>query len=184
MRSKSQTLMDSIIEFIDNEYCSCGKVPTMREIAISLKISKSCVSNYIAEMKRKGMIEKENCWHGISTKIMEKTSHSFQYIPVINRMVYDDAILNEENIETYLPIPIDFLGIGKHFILRAINDFHAGFSNGDYVIVRQQDHAESGQISVVFLENELNFEKYNAERNENERKNIKGIAVKVIKSLC
>ena len=180
MRSKSQALMDKIITYIDNQYCTCGSVPTMREIAISLKISKSCVSNYIAEMKTKGMIEKESCWRGISTKIMEKASHSFQYIPVISRMVCDGAILNEENVETYLPIPIDFLGKGKHFILRANNDFNVGFSNGDYVIVKQQEEMKERQIAVVCVDGELIFEKHNAKK---ENKNIKGIAVKVIKSL-
>ena len=201
MRSKSATLMDKIVEFIDNEYCKNGVMPTIREIAQSLNISKGCVSKYLTEMKEKGMIEKANGWRGIKTKAMSKIQHNIQYLPVVGSIACGQPILAEENIETYLPIPQEFLGKGKFFILKAEGEsmVNAGINSGDYVIVRQQETAEEGRIVVALIENEATLKRYYLDKSrkqirlhpENDNMQdmyfdnivIQGVAIKVIKDL-
>ena len=55
MRSKSSELMDSIIEFIDKNYEKTNKIPSIREIADGLGVSKSCIGSYLSEMTEKGL---------------------------------------------------------------------------------------------------------------------------------
>ncbi|MDE6884304.1 MAG: hypothetical protein K2P32_00890 [Clostridia bacterium] len=118
MRSKNSDLMINIVEFINREYFDNGRTPTMQEIATTFGISKGCVSNYIAEMQEKGMLENSGSCRGIRTKLMGKIKQSVEYIPVVGSIACGTPMLAEQNIETYLPIPIEFLGVGSYFILR------------------------------------------------------------------
>lgn len=201
MRSKSTELMNKIVVCIDDYFSQNGSVPTMQQIADALQISKGTVSNYVAYMKEIGMIKRESGWHCIKTKTMSKTLNSVQNIPVVGSIACGTPILAEENIEKYLPIPTDFLGQGKHFILKANGNsmVNAGINDGDYVIVRQQETAEQGQIVVALIDNEATLKRYYLDTKkrqvrlhpENDKmqdmyfKNIviQGVAVKIIKDL-
>lgn len=201
MRSKSKDLMKKILDFINNEYFENGKSPTMQEIANNFGISKGCASNYIAEMKEKGMLDNDSSYRGIRTKIMNKVRQEIINIPVIGCIACGSPMLAEENIETYLPIPKEILGNGDYFILRACGEsmINSGIDNGDLVIVRKQETANEGQIIVALLENETTLKRYfrDDERkqiclhpeNNNmmdmyyENVDIQGIAIKVIKDI-
>lgn len=201
MRSKSTELMNKIVLCIDNYFSHNGSVPTMQQIADSLKISKSTVSNYVAYMKKTGMIKRESGWHCIKTKTMSKTLNSVQNIPVVGSIACGTPILADENIEKYLPIPNEFLGRGKYFILKASGSsmVNAGINDGDYVIVRQQKTAEQGQIVIALIDNEATLKRYYLDTEkrqvrlhpENDNMQdmyfnnivIQGIAVKIVKDL-
>ena len=62
-----------------------------------------------------------------------------------------------ENHEGFLSLGPTLLGKGTHFALRVQGDsmIDAGIQEGDYVIVRQQDTAEPGDIVVVLLGDEV-----------------------------
>lgn len=83
MRSKNSELMNNIVEFINREYFDSGRTPTMQEIATAFGISKGCVSNYIAEMQEKGMLENSGTCRGVRTKKMEKLQQAVEYLPVV-----------------------------------------------------------------------------------------------------
>ena len=201
MRSKSTELMDKIIEYIDNKYFSEGYVPSVREIAAALEVSKSCVSNYIAEMESKGMIEKSTGWHGIKTNTIRKVNSEIVYIPVIGDIACGNVMYAVENIEKYIPMPRGMLGNGKYHILVARGDsmVNAGIEDGDYVIIKEQDYASEGQIIVALVEHEATLKRYYIDRKlrkirlhpENEKYEdmlydnirIQGIAVKIIKDI-
>lgn len=201
MRSKSNELMNRIIEFIDNQYNNTGIIPTMREIAAELNISAGCVSNYIEAMKNKGLIKGGKLSRSYITNNMSKKENSIKHIPVVGTIACGSPLLAEENIERYLPLPNEFLKSGNHFILKAHGDsmINAGINNGDYVVVKQQETAENGQIIVALIENEATLKRYFLD-NENKKIRlhpenpkmedmyfdniiIQGIAVKVIKDI-
>lgn len=201
MRSKNSDLMNSIVEFINREYLDSGRTPTMQEIATAFEISKGCVSKYIAEMQEKGMLENSGGFRGIRTKKMEKIQQAVEYLPVVGSIACGTPMLAEENIETYLPIPTEFLGAGSYFILKAYGEsmINAGIDDGDLVVVRQQETADEGQIVVALVDNETTLKRYYLDEEhkrirlhpENDsmkdmffkRIDIQGIAVKVIKDL-
>ena len=202
MRSKSLDLMIRIIDFVDKEYASKGRAPTLNEIAETLHIAKSTASVYIADMAEKGMIKSNFGSRGIITKKMMKTRQETKQVTVIGGIACGVPILAEENIERYIPIPKDFLGNGNFFILQAQGNsmINAGIADGDYVIVRQQETAEIGQIVVALIGEEATLKRYYIDRErrkirlhpENSRMKdmyydsitIQGVAIKVIKDLA
>lgn len=201
MRSKSPLLMNKIIEYIDNHYSKNSSAPTMRDIGDALNISKSCVSKYITEMKHNGMLESNGGWYGIRTKTMDKMIQGIERVPVIGNIACGNLLFAEENIESYLPVPKEFLGSGKHFFLKATGNsmINAGIVDGDWILCRQQNTAEEGQIVIARVDNEATLKRYYLDKKrkqvrlhpENDEMkdmffnsiNIQGIAVKVIKNL-
>ena len=201
MRSKSTELMDKIIDYIDNKYFSEGYVPSVREIAAALEISKSCVSNYISEMESKGMIEKSTGWHSLKTNTIRKVNSEMVYLPVVGDVACGNLRYAVENIEKYIPMPKSLLGNGKYHILVAKGDsmINAGIHDGDYVIIKEQDYANEGQIIVALVDGEATLKRYYIDTKkrkirlhpENEKfedmfydsVRIQGVAVKIIKDI-
>ena len=201
MRTKNQELMTKMINFIESEYQKNGLAPTLREIASEFNITSACVSHYLTEMKEKGLIQSNGKSRSIKTSKMQSMLNEVSYLPVVGSIACGTPLLAEENIEKYLPVPTDFLGAGKFFILRANGNsmIKAGIEDGDYVIVKQQETAEIGQIIVALIDNEATLKRYYLDNErqqvrlhpENDKmkdmyfKNvvIQGIAVKVIKDL-
>ncbi len=201
MRSKNAELMQKMLNYINDEYFANGKSPTMQEIANNFGISKACVSNYIAAMKEKGMVDNDSSYRGIRTKFMDKIQQEVVNIPVVGSIACGSPMSVEENIETYLPIPKEIIGKGDYFILKAYGEsmINVGIDNGDLVIVRMQEEANEGQIIVALVENETTLKRY---YRDNEREQIRlhpendnmqdmyydnidiqGVAVKVIKNV-
>ena len=201
MRSKNKELMTKMLNFIDSEYQKNGLAPTLREIASEFNITSACVSHYVTEMKEKGLIQSNGKSRGIKTSKIQSMINEVSYLPVVGSIACGTPLLAEENIEKYLPIPTEFLGNGKYFILRANGDsmIKANIKDGDYVIIKQQETAEVGQIIVALINNEATLKRYylddkrqkvrlhpeNDEMQDMYFKNviIQGIAVKVIKDL-
>lgn len=201
MRTKNQELMTKMINFIESEYQKNGLAPTLREIASEFNITSACVSHYLTEMKEKGLIQSNGKSRSIKTSKMKSMLNEVSYLPVVGSIACGTPLLAEENIEKYLPVPTDFLGAGKFFILRANGNsmIKAGIEDGDYVIVKQQETAEIGQIIVALINDEATLKRYYIDNEkqqvrlhpENDKmkdmyfKNvvIQGIAVKVIKDL-
>ena len=201
MRSKNKELMTKMLNFIDSEYQKNGLAPTLREIASEFNITSACVSHYVTEMKEKGLMQSNGKSRGIKTSKIQSMINEVSYLPVVGSIACGTPLLAEENIEKYLPIPTEFLGNGKYFILRANGDsmIKANIEDGDYVIIKQQETAEVGQIIVALINDEATLKRYylddkrqkvrlhpeNDEMQDMYFKNviIQGIAVKVIKDL-
>ena len=201
MRTKSTTLLDNIASFIDKEQSVKGRAPTLQEIANEMKIAKSSASNYVAELTKRGLLFNNGGSRGLMTQKMMKTKGDFLNLAVVGDIACGTPILAEENIQTYLPIPKEFLGNGNFFILKAKGDsmIEAGIDDGDYVIIKQQETAEEGQIIVALIDNEATLKRYYMDK-ENKQiilhpentnmkdmyfKNItiQGVAKKVVKNL-
>ena len=201
MQHKSLGLMKDIVDFIDLDYARKGRVPTMQEIANQFNISKGCVSKYIKDMADKDLIKYEGGSRGLVTKSMQMRNQATVDVAVVGSIACGTPLLAEENIECYIPISKEFLGSGKYFILKADGNsmINAGICDGDYVIIRQQEVAEEGQIVVALIDNEATLKRFYLDKEqkkvrlhpENNRMKdmyfdnvvIQGIAVKVVKDL-
>ena len=200
MRYKSIDLMNGIIEFIDNYYCENGRIPTYKQIANNFNLTEMCISKYIKEMEEKGMIERQSGNRGIMTKTILKKLNTLQ-LPIVGSIACGVPLFAEENIEGYLSVSSKFLGNGKFFVFWANGEsmINAGVNDGDYIIVKQQETAEQGQIVVALIDDEATLKRYYI---DNRRKKIRlhpendamqdmyfdkiqiqGVAVKVIKDL-
>lgn len=201
MRSKSPKVMEKIIEVIDDFYKNNNYIPSMREIAEKAQISKTSVCEYIAVMKQKGVLENNGLWRGVKTPYVNKLQAKSTLVPLVGSIACGTPMLAEENIETYLPLPTEFLGRGKYFVLKAMGEsmINAGINDGDYVIVREQNAAEIGQIIVALIDGEATLKRYFIDKKrkqvilhpENDEMEdilfdsvmIQGVAVKVLKDL-
>lgn len=201
MRTKNQHLIENIIAYINEQFSLTSKAPTMREIASEFNVSSACVWKYIKEMNEKGLVSNSGEYRGIKTKKMQKTQSNVSQVAIVGSIACGSPILAEQNIEGYISVSNDFLGYGTFFVLRANGSsmINAGISDGDYVVVRQQESAEQGQIVVALIDNETTLKRYyldNKKRKvrlhpENDTMKdmyfdhiqIQGVAVKVIKDL-
>ena len=78
------------------------------------------------------------------------------YVPVVGRIAAGGPILAEQAIEDVFPLPREIVGEGTLFLLRVIGDsmIDAAICDGDWVVVRQQPNAESGEIVAAMIDGE------------------------------
>lgn len=156
-----------ILQFIQKETKTRGYPPSVREIgaAVGLK-SSSTVHMYLVQLEEKGYIKRDPTKPRAIIVIQDEPEDRFEYnvrhIPVLGKVAAGTPILAEENIDSYMAVPIDFLGNGNYYILRVNGDsmIEAGILNNDYVIVREQRDAANGEIVVALLEDEATVKRY------------------------
>ena len=83
-------------------------------------------------------------------------SQEAAYVPLIGRIAAGGPILAEEYVEDVFPLPRQLVGEGTLFLLKVIGDsmINAAISNGDWVVVRQQEDANNGDIVAAMLDGE------------------------------
>ena len=77
-------------------------------------------------------------------------------IPVMGRIAAGTPISALQSRSHTIPMPPEFLGKGDHYALEVRGDsmVEAGILDGDTVILRKQDTAESGDIVVALIDDE------------------------------
>ncbi|MGH7023055.1 MAG: transcriptional repressor LexA [Caulobacteraceae bacterium] len=77
-------------------------------------------------------------------------------VPVLGRIAAGTAISAIEHEKDRMQVPESILGTGEHFVLEVQGDsmINAGILDGDFVVIRRGDTANSGEIVVAFLTND------------------------------
>jgi repressor LexA len=77
-------------------------------------------------------------------------------VPVMGRIAAGTPISALQTRSHTIPMPPDFLGGGEHYALEVRGDsmVEAGILDGDMVILRRQDTAETGDIIVALIDDE------------------------------
>ncbi len=130
-----------------------GVAPTLKEIAAQVDMPYSTVGRYVKRMEMQGLLERSGV-RMITTEKDQKVAEQFRRIPKVGSISCGLPLLAEENIEEYYSLPRCWVGSGNVFVLQAEGKsmLNAGIDNGDYVIVRQQETAETGQIVVALVD--------------------------------
>ena len=78
------------------------------------------------------------------------------YVPVVGRIAAGGPILAEQEVEAVFPLPRDLVGDGELFMLKVVGDsmIDAAICDGDWVVVRQQNDADNGDIVAALLDDE------------------------------
>lgn len=161
------TRQQAIFDFIQEKIQTKGYPPSVREIgaAVGLK-SSSTVHAYLVQLEDKGYITKDPSKPRTLipvTKIKEMESNvSSISLPVVGNVAAGTPILAQENIETYLPVPVDFVARGNHYILKVKGEsmVEAGILDGDFLIVHEQNNANNGEIVVAMLDDEATVKRF------------------------
>ena len=77
-------------------------------------------------------------------------------VPVMGRIAAGVPISAIQSCGHSIPLPPDLLGTGDHFALEVRGDSmkEAGILDGDTVVIRRQDTAETGDIIVALIDDE------------------------------
>ncbi len=78
------------------------------------------------------------------------------FVPLLGRIAAGGPILAEEAVEDVFPLPKQLVGEGRLFLLAVTGDsmVDAAITDGDWVVVRQQPVAESGEMVAAMIEGE------------------------------
>jgi repressor LexA len=78
------------------------------------------------------------------------------YVPMVGRIAAGGPILAEETLDDVFPLPKQLVGEGTLFLLEVRGDsmVEAAICNGDYVVVRQEQTAENGEIVAALIDGE------------------------------
>jgi repressor LexA len=152
-----------VLEFIDAEVRDRGYPPSVREIGEAVGLSSSStVHAHLAALQEKGFLRRdptkpraiEVCFEPGSGSVVER--RPARYVPILGDVAAGTGVLAAQHIEETVPLPEDFTGDGPLFMLRVRGDsmIDAGILDGDYVVVRQQPVAESGDTVVAGIPGE------------------------------
>lgn len=147
-----------ILDYIKEEILKRGYPPAVREIceAVNLK-STSSVHSHLETLEKNGYIRRDPT----KPRAIEICDDSFQMvrtemvsIPIIGTVAAGTPILAEENIESYFPIPAEFVPQGESFALNVKGEsmVNAGICNGDQVFVNVCSTAKNGEIVVALVD--------------------------------
>ena len=158
--SKMSNRQNAILEFIKSEVREKGYPPSVREIGEAVGLaSSSTVHGHLDRLEKKGLIRRDPTKPRAieildGDDLPERFPSSVRHIPLVGKVTAGVPITATENIEEYYPVPTQMVGDQPVFMLSVMGDsmIDAGILDGDYVIVRQQQTANNGDIVVAMTE--------------------------------
>lgn len=155
-----------ILTYIKNAILERGFPPAVREIcqAVGLK-STSSVHSHLETLEKNGYIRRDPT----KPRAIEILDDSFSMmrkelvnVPIVGTVAAGQPILAEQNIDSYFPIPAEYMPNDQTFILKVKGNsmINAGIFNGDNVIVKQQTTADNGDIVVALLDDSATVKTY------------------------
>ncbi|MFK3894289.1 transcriptional repressor LexA [Bacillus subtilis] len=150
-----------ILRFIKAEVKSKGYPPSVREIGEAVGLaSSSTVHGHLARLETKGLIRRDPTKPRAIEILDEEVDipqSQVVNVPVIGKVTAGSPITAVENIEEYFPLPDRMIPPDEHvFMLEIMGDsmIDAGILDKDYVIVKQQNTANNGEIVVAMTEDD------------------------------
>ncbi|MCY9377275.1 MULTISPECIES: transcriptional repressor LexA [Bacillus] len=150
-----------ILRFIKAEVKSKGYPPSVREIGEAVGLaSSSTVHGHLARLETKGLIRRDPTKPRAIEILDEEVDipqSQIVNVPVIGKVTAGSPITAVENIEEYFPLPDRMVPPDEHvFMLEIMGDsmIDAGILDKDYVIVKQQNTANNGEIVVAMTEDD------------------------------
>ena len=158
-----------ILDFIESFLQKRGYPPTLREIGNEFGISSTNgVRVNLAALEKKQYIRRRP-WLSrgielINTPKVPQTDSEIGYIPIIGKVAAGEPIFAAENIEGMLAMDDSFVSTQKVFALKVQGDSmkNAGILDGDFVLARRQHSADSGEIIVFIIGDEITVKRYDS----------------------
>jgi repressor LexA len=169
-----------VLEFLRDEIEKRGYPPSMREIGAAVGLtSTSSVAHQLRALEALGYVKRDpNRPRALeiflpdvmaARRSMSATPESTYdetgigdamptaiNVPMVGRIAAGGPILAAEQVEEIFPLPKSLVGEGTLFMLEVVGDsmIDAAICSGDYVVVRQEQTAENGDIVAALLDGE------------------------------
>ena len=157
-QGKISQKQQEILEYIKSQILERGFPPAVRDIceAVHLK-STSSVHSHLETLEKNGYIRRDPT----KPRAIEILDDSFNFmrremvnVPIVGRVAAGEPILAQQNIETYFPIPMEFMPNSQTFLLTVKGEsmINAGILDGDMVLVEQRQTAHNGEMVVALID--------------------------------
>ena len=172
-----------VLQVIRDSVQKRGYPPSMREIGEAVGLtSTSSVSYQLSTLQRKGYLHRdvgrprtvevrlpghpavrpEQSPNGpvpeaeVTADGMDIASQEATYVPLVGRIAAGTPITADQMVEDIFPLPRQLVGEGQLFMLKVAGDsmINAAIADGDWVVIRQQEDAENGEIVAAMIEGE------------------------------
>ncbi|WP_243859300.1 transcriptional repressor LexA [Amycolatopsis arida] len=173
LTARQQQVLEVIRAWVDR----FGYPPSVREIGEAVGLtSTSSVTHQLRALQRKGYLRRDakrpravgvlatqahpatvtGAPAGAAPDTMDEQMPQPAYVPLVGRIAAGGPVLAEQAIEDVFPLPKDIVGEGDVFLLSVTGDsmIDAAITDGDWVVVRQQPDAETGDIVAAMIDGE------------------------------
>jgi repressor LexA len=173
----------TILDVIRASVTSRGYPPSIREIGDAVGLtSTSSVAHQLRSLERKGYLRRDpnrpravdvrGAESGPSIVATEVAGSDAlpepTFVPVLGRIAAGGPILAEEAVEDVFPLPRELVGEGSLFLLKVVGDsmVDAAICDGDWVVVRQQNVADNGDIVAAMIDGEATVKTFKPTRGQ------------------
>nr|WP_245367096.1 transcriptional repressor LexA [Nocardia goodfellowii] len=167
-----------VLEVIRTSVAERGYPPSIREIGDAVGLtSTSSVAHQLRALERKGYLRRDpNRPRAVDVRGLDDTVRSVTslhgadhdadngdaarptptFVPVLGRIAAGGPILAEQAVEDVFPLPRELVGDGSLFLLKVVGQsmIDAAICDGDWVVVRQQNVADNGEIVAAMIDGE------------------------------
>ena len=174
----------TILEVIRASVTNRGYPPSIREIGDAVGLtSTSSVAHQLRTLERKGYLRRDpnrpravdvrGANDGVTPIVTTDVTGSDAlpeptFVPVLGRIAAGGPILAEEAVEDVFPLPRELVGEGSLFLLKVVGDsmVDAAICDGDWVVVRQQNVADNGDIVAAMIDGEATVKTFKRTRGQ------------------
>lgn len=155
------TKQKEILEFIKSKIINKGYPPSVREICEAVKLkSTSSVHSHLETLEKNGFIRRDPSKPRAIEIIDDEfniTRRELVNVPIVGTITAGQPILAVENVDSYFPIPSEFMPNSETFMLRVKGDsmINAGIFDQDKILIQKQSHAKNGDYVVALLDDEV-----------------------------
>lgn len=153
---KQKKILDFIDVYTDRE----GYPPSQQEIAGAFGFrSLGTVQDYLVRLEREGHLSRS--WNARRGMSVVRPKISGAVLPLAGTVAAGRPIEAVETPDT-IEVPPSMVGPGENFVLRVKGDsmIGDGILDGDYVVVRKQATADSGQTVVALIRGEATVKRF------------------------
>ncbi|MFI6361520.1 transcriptional repressor LexA [Nocardia sp. NPDC050630] len=164
-----------VLEVIRTSVSERGYPPSIREIGDAVGLtSTSSVAHQLRTLERKGYLRRDpNRPRAVDVRGLDEAVRAVTslpsttedvdtgrpvptFVPVLGRIAAGGPILAEQAVEDVFPLPRELVGDGSLFLLKVVGEsmVDAAICDGDWVVVRQQNVADNGDIVAAMIEGE------------------------------
>lgn len=163
LTKKQKEVYDYITSYQDEN----GLAPTQKEILDHFNLkSFGSVQRYLKYLREQGLLETDwNARRGIKLKEQRPENE----VPLLGLVAAGNPIEAIEQADNFIESPPQFLkGKGPFFALEVQGDsmINAGILEGDYIICRQQNNANRGEIVVAVIDGEATVKTYQPRKDQ------------------
>ena len=158
----------AILEVIQRSVSTRGYPPSMREIGDAVGLaSLSSVTHQLNQLELSGYLRRDpNRTRALEVLIEVPTGDDLAesavpvgdaaMVPLVGRIAAGIPITAEQQVDEVFPLPRQLVGKGDLFMLKVVGEsmIDAAICDGDWVVVRQQNDAENGEIVAAMLDDE------------------------------